>query len=726
MRFNFRLLGLTGFSALATITLAQKEKLKPVTIEFAESQSFYMYSFKQFAWMRQHDLLSSDGPTGLTDWDVKSGKKTSLGDTTSLASLKAAGGPSSGPLPWPDIIDPNGNAFLYHLSAGYFLFDITSNSFKKLDAIPSAAEQVRLSPDDSMVSFVKDHNLYGLSIADGQTKQLTTTGAPSFLNGTLTWEYWEEIYNHDDTATWWSPDSKHLAFFETDESPVPLSTVVDFRQQYPKLVTQCYPKPGQPNPIVRLKVIDESSGDIASVPVVDGQEYIVGVKWAGPDELLFETLNRAQSEAKFNVFKPSTGTAATIAKDDNNWLDVYTDFDYIDGGKYLLFDSAKDGQEHLYKAATDGSGSVQPVTHGSWQVISKDLFGPDAVDYVDREHDRIFFTCTRDSYLDRNVYSVNTDGSNLQEITKEQGTHSASFSPDGRYYVDSFSSLKAMPRDELRSSDGKLIAVVAKSDPSVMAQYAHSTGKLTFIPARDGFLLPAWIVKPRNMKPGKKYPVILSIYGGPEAPQVNDQWDFGWADNQLYCDAGFIVANVDCRSSMVKDRLLTANVHGHFYGASERNDFVDAARWLKKQPDIDPNRVGIMGWSGGGGNTLNCMCHSTEFKAGIAGAPYADPSFYDVFYSEHLFGLPKDNPQGYADAAVEHFAKNLHGKLLLMWGTGDDNVHPQNEEAFIDACIAAGKQIQVMIYPMRKHGFADLGAIEHRQQAFLDFFKANL
>jgi dipeptidyl-peptidase-4 len=207
---------------------------------------------------------------------------------------------------------------------------------------------------------------------------------------------------------------------------------------------------------------------------------------------------------------------------------------------------------------------------------------------------------------------------------------------------------------------------------------------------------------------------------------ILDRFPFFWAHDQLLSDNGYVVLNVDCRTAVFRGKKWINKYRGHLYGAPERNDFVDAARWIKKQPYADPDRVGVWGWSGGGGNTLNLLCHTNEFKAGVAGAPFVDPAYYDTLYSEQLFGLPKDNPKGYEDAAVWRYAKDLHGKLLLVWGSADNNVQQQQELAFVNACIAAGKQIQMIVFPNRGHGFGDKAASKYFYQAWLDFWKENL
>lgn len=691
---------------------------KPVTSDFIVHRADAIYPARWMAWTKDHDLLLAD-PTGITDLDAATGQTRHLGNT---ASLKAAGGPSLKKLGPPDAVDPSGKHLGYSFDQGFFVLDTATNQFHRLP-LPKGAEEVHFSPDGESVSFVKDHDLYVCS-STGEPKRLTTTGKPDLLNGQMTWVYWEEIYSHDSNAAWWSPDSRQLAYFETDESPVPRTSYVDYRPQYPTTTTQCYPKPGHPNPIVRLKVVNPETGETQTVPTVQNQEYIVGVKWGEAGKLLFCTFNRAQTEARYNLFEPDTQKLTTLVVDPGKWLEVNTDFDLVDGGHSLLFASSRTGTDHYYKVPITG-GAVTPITKGDWTVESN-VEGPTAMQNLDKKNGRLLFTCTKDSFLERQVYAVNTDGSGLRRVTQGRGYHYVLASPDGQYFTDEWSNLNKVPETKLWSVSGKPLRTIDAPHPEVLNEIYHNWPKPITIKARDGYPLPALLRMPRKMTPGKRYPVILHVYGGPESPMIMDRWSFFWADDQLLSDNGYIVLAVDCRTATIKSKRLQAANRGHFYGAQERNDFVDAARWIKRQPYADPNRVGIWGYSGGGGNTVNCMVHTTEFKAGIAGAPYIDPAYYDTFYSEHLFGLPKDNPTGYKESAAWRYAQNLHGKLLLVWGSSDDNVQQQHELAFVDACVKAGKPVQVMIYPNRKHGIGDPAAFKHFTQLSLEFWKANL
>ncbi len=623
---------LTIVLALVGVATQAQHKPQPMTLDFALTKSDEVQPARWMMWIKDHDLLladETDKTGGVVDLDASTGKKTHIGTQATLRSLQKAGGTSISQLgTTPDAVDQSGKYLGYIFDQSFFLLNTVTNTFTKTQA-PRGSEEFHFSPDGNLLSYVTNHDLYVENTSTGDTKRLTNTGKPNLLNGTMTWVYWEEIYNHDSNASWWSPDSSNLAFFETDESPVPPTTYVNYNTQYVTTTTQCYPKPGHPNPIVRLKIADVKTGSTQTVPVATDQEYIVGVKWTDPRHLLFQTFNRAQAEARFNLYDLDNKELKTIAIDKEKWLDGNMDFDLVDGGASLLFVSPRSGFDHLYKVPITG-GTPTPITQGDWQLESN-VEGPTAVEHLDKQSGRIFFTGTKDSFLQRQVYTVNTDGSNLKRITTGRGYHYVLVSPDGKYFTDEYSNIETAPITTLFTTEGKRLQIVDAAHPEILKQVVHNDEKFVSFPARDGFQLAAKLRMPSNMQRGKKYPVILHIYGGPESPMVMDRFSFFWALDQLLSDSGYIVLSVDNRTASIRGKKWLNRNRGHLYSTVELNDFVDAARWIKKQPFADANRVGVWGWSGGGGNTLNCLCHSTEFKAGVAGAPYVDPAFLRHF-----------------------------------------------------------------------------------------------
>jgi dipeptidyl-peptidase-4 len=298
-------------------------------------------------------------------------------------------------------------------------------------------------------------------------------------------------------------------------------------------------------------------------------------------------------------------------------------------------------------------------------------------------------------------------------------------SPDARFYLDNFSDVRTLPSLTLRRADGASVSVVAPPRPELLARFDLQYPELTTIPASDGFRMPARMLRPKDFREDRRYPVILYVYGGPSAPQVTNSWPGTLLVDQLYLAEGFVLLTVDNRAATGVSKRLENTVAG---GATEpeTRDLLDAVRWLKRQPWVDPARVGVWGWSYGGTVTLSLLTRSQEFKAGISGAPVTDWRFYDAKWAEALAGLPSENPEAYERASLVKRAGDLHGRLLLVHGTYDDNVHPQNTQAFADALIQSGKLFEQMIYPMRKHGVTDRPGVIHLQRTMLDFWKRHL
>jgi dipeptidyl-peptidase-4 len=344
---------------------------------------------------------------------------------------------------------------------------------------------------------------------------------------------------------------------------------------------------------------------------------------------------------------------------------------------------------------------------------------------VDEKNGWIYFTALEQSSIERHLYRIRPDGSGFTRISKEPGTHRISMSPNAQYFLDRYSDVRTLPALRLHASDGAMRQTVAAARPELLEPYDVQFPELFTIPADDGFAMPAEVMKPKDFRADGKYPVVMFIYGGPAAPQVTNAWQGDVLWNQLLLDAGYVVVKVDNRSATGINKDLENTVLKHL-GEAETPDLVAAARWLKKQSWVDPARVGVWGWSYGGYMTLNLMTRSQEFKAGIAVASGADWRYYDSKWTEAAMRTPQENPAGYESTSLIPLAKQLHGRLLIVFGTYDDNVHPYNELAFVDALVAAQKRFDMMAYPMRKHGIADEAATLHLYRLMLDFWKANL
>jgi dipeptidyl-peptidase-4 len=403
------------------------------------------------------------------------------------------------------------------------------------------------------------------------------------------------------------------------------------------------------------------------------------------------------------------------------------DLYFLNDGRHFLWPSERDGYMHLYRYRLDGTLENQ-VTKGQWAMASAGgiaYWVRQALVGVDEKDDWIYFTALERSSIERHLYRVHSDGSGMTRLSKEPGTHRISMSPNASFYFDTFSDVRTLPALVLHTSDGTSRQTLAAPRPEVLGPYDVQYPELRTIPAQDGFAMPAEIMKPKGFQANRKYPVILFVYGGPAAPQVSNAWQQNVLWDQLLLKAGYVVVQVDNRSATAISKGLENGMLKHA-GEAETPDLVAAVRWLKKQPWVDGGRVGVWGWSYGGTMTLNLMTRSQEFKAGIAVAPVTDWRYYDSKWTESIMKRPEDNAEGYDSTSVVRRAGQLHGHLLIVHGTYDDNVHPENEQAFIDALVAAGKQFEAMIYPMRKHGITDQPATIHLYKMMLEFWKRNL
>ncbi len=619
---------------------------------------------------------------------------------------------------------------MFLLDGDLFLLELGTSGFHRLTSTEAAEKSARFSPDGNKLAFVRDNDLYVYDIANKTEKRLTESGSETLLNGTVSWVYWEEVFGRQDLGYWWSEDSSAIAFLQTDESPVSVMHFVDFEPAVPRVITQRYPKTGEINPIVRLGVVESASGritwmDTSEVPF----EYIVRVKWL-PDSrrLSFQTLNRMQNRLDLYLMDRDTGEMTHLmAETDPAWINVHDDLHFLDDGEHFIWASERNGYAHLYRYTLEGD-LVNPITQGEWSIRASSgvYWVRQGVAAIDEGQGWVYFTALEKSSTERHLYRIRFDGSGMKRVSRADGTHRIAFSPDSRYYFDSYSNSSTLPALSLHTSDGEVSTVIAPSRQELLSGFDIQYPEVLTVPAKDEFLMPAQISKPKDFDPGKKYPVILHVYGGPAAPTVNNRWSSALYFDQILLRSGFLVMRVDGRSATGISKHLEALVLRELMGEGELNDLVAAVGWLKSQPFVDPDRIGIWGWSGGGTFTLLAMTRSKEFKAGISVAPVTDQHYYDTKFSEAYMKTPGANPEGYEKTSLVRTAKDLHGRLLLVHGTYDDNVHPQNSWHFIDELIEAGKSFDMMFYPKRKHGISDRPARRHLYKKMLEFWKTYL
>jgi dipeptidyl-peptidase-4 len=722
----------------AALALGAQERKRSVTLEWMFSDSAAQATtLASYAWLRDGTAMVYDRRVAPEErtferLDPASGKRAGALDMrAALASLREArsGAETPNVLDWPVQLDSGGQRAVYAFDGDLFLLELPTARFRRLTRTDSVERVPRLAPDGSKVAFVRANDLYVYDFATNAEVRLTTDGSATILNGTLSWVYWEEIFGRQDVAYWWSPDSRALAFLRTDESPVGIAHFLDHRPQYPRLITQRYPKVGTANPIVRVGVVELPSARTTWLDL-GSYEYVIRVAWIpGAQRLAVQTMNRAQDSLWLRFASRAKGDATLILTEtDPGWVNTSEDLYFLKDGKHFLWSSERTGYAHLYRYTMRGN-LVNPVTSGEWAVQSSGtgaFWIRRTVSAIDERAGWVYFTAGEKSSLERHLYRVRLDGSRMHRLTKENGTHRIGFAPSGRFYFDRHSSLTSMPQLTLRRADGERVLEVAASRPELLAAFDIRMPELLSIPTGDGFRMPAFIFRPRDFTPAKRYPVILDVYGGPSAPTVANGWYFLPYDHIL-ADRGYVVVRVDNRAATGISKRLENMFARQGFGGVWLTDLFDAVRWLKAQSWVDGGRIGIWGWSGGGTYTLAAMTHSADFKAGIAVAPVTDWRYYDTKWAEPLSARPHANTNGGSpNETLLDVAKNLSGRLLLVHGTYDDNVHPQNSWAFIDQLISAGKTFEMMWYPMRQHGISDDAASMHLYKTMIEFWERNL
>jgi dipeptidyl-peptidase 4 len=619
--------------------------------------------------------------------------------------------------------NPAETAVLINWSNDLFYYELGSDRAVRLTSNPDEEVGEGFSPDGRMVSFVRGNNLYVEDLGmQRRERALTRDGGPKILNGRLDWVYQEEIYGRGNFgAYWWSPDSTSIAFLRFDENPVPEFTVVDHIPYYQRVEVTPYPKAGAPNPNVQLGVVNAAGGEIRWVDTFKYQPadmLISRVSWT-PDskKVIYQAQNREQTFLDLNVAEARDGKVSTLFRETTKaWVGVLGEPRWLSDGTFL-WQSERNGWRHLYHYSADGK-MLRQVTDGKWEVR--------AIEGVDETKKLIYFTATEHSHIATQGYRIGLDGTGLTRITTGEGTHRFDVSPTQNYFLNVWSDIKTPGQTRLYDISGKLVRAIDENNVTALKDYKLGATELLQVKTRDGFVMEAMMIKPPDFDPRKKYPVMVFTYGGPHAPQVRNAWGattYMW--HQLLAQKGYIMWVCDNRTASGKGAESTWPVYKNF-GELELRDIEDGLTWLKNQSYVDGSRIGMWGWSYGGFMTSYALTHSQSFKMGIAGGTVADWRDYDSVYTERYMQTPQNNPDGYKKSSPVTAAKDLHGKLLLIHGAIDDNVHMQNTMQFVYELQKAGKQFELMLYPKSRHGVTDPLLVKHMRQMMTDFIVKNL
>ncbi|HEY1424766.1 MAG TPA: S9 family peptidase [Candidatus Acidoferrum sp.] len=614
---------------------------------------------------------------------------------------------------------PHADGILFIAEKALGWFDIKTAETPTLLQSQEAIADVKFSPDGKFVSFVRNHNLFVVSVADGKERALTTGGTEEVRKGEADWVYPEELDLK--TAYWWSPDSSKVAFLEMDESQVSKYPLVDFASFDGDAEEERYPAAGGKNPIVHVYTVSVSGGEPKLMDTgAETNQYLPRVDWLRDSRrVAIQRLNRPQTQLELLLADAETGKSSVLLTEkDAYWINIADDLRFLKDGKRFIWSSERSGYRHLYLYGLDGK-EVAQLTDGKWEVTG--------VEAVDEAKGLIYFRATEKTPIERHLYRVGLDGKGFARITKQDGVHNVLLSPDAGAFVDTYSNAMRPPQQFVSKADGTLLAMLNENKVAELADYHLSPVEFVTVKTHDGMDLNAWVIKPANFDPAKKYPVLVYTYGGPHAQVVMKQWGgatFLW--HQLMAQKGFVIFALDNRGSAGRGHLFEEPIHFRF-GAQEMSDQRDGAAWLKGQPWVDSSRIGIWGWSYGGHMTLHAMFEDPEdFKAGFAGGPVTDWHYYDTIYTERYIGLLPENEESYQSSSPMEKAGHLKGKLLIAHGTGDDNVHFANTLSLVDKLIELGKSVEVMPFPGRGHGVSDPPARVYLMNRVTQFFVENL
>lgn len=625
----------------------------------------------------------------------------------------------------------------YDTRGDYWVYDLQTKQLRQLGAgrPESSLMFAKFSPDGGKVAYVSEHNIFVEDLQNGQQKQLTKDGAHKLINGTFDWAYEEEFSARDGFR--WSPDSKRIAYWQLDATQVKDYIMFDMLDGvYAKVIPVEYPVAGEAPSPYKIGVVDITSAATRwmEIPGDPSNTYLPRMEWAASaDELIVQQLNRKQNESTLYLCNAGSGKARPIYKEqDKAWIDIlpswdnsysYGGWDWLDGGKEFLWASEKDGWRHLYRVSRDGK-KEHLITKGNYDVM--EIAG------IDEKGGYVYFMASPENATQKYLYRTRLNGRGKAERlspASQPGTHTYSLSPNARYAQHRFSNHYTKPASEWVSLPNHKATASESAVEKAIASTEKAASGVEFIKVKtaDGVEMDAWMAKPANFDPKKKYPLVFYVYTEPAGQTVTDV--YGAGRNNLYkgsmAEDGYIYVSVDNRGTPApKGRDWRKSIYRKV-GQLNISDQAAAARELLKLPYVDSSRVAVWGWSGGGSATLNLLFqHPDLYKTGISVAAVANQLTYDNIYQERYMGLPQENREDFVKGSPITHAKNLQGNLLYIHGTGDDNVHYNNAEQLVNELIKHNKQFQFMPYPNRSHSISEgEGTSEHLSTLFTNFLK---
>lgn len=667
-----------------------------------------------------------DGPT-IEKFSYKSGESVGL-----IISQKVIQEQTGKNIPFVDYeFSPDENKVLlatqkesiyrHSSKSRYYIYDLKNG---ELDSLATEGKQqlATFSPTDNKVAFVKDNRMH-IQDFDDPKSELTSFGKgedDAYIAGAVDWVYEEEFSFHKGFE--WSPDGEYIAYYQTDEREVPLFSMdVYGRSLYPHEDEFKYPKAGEPNSEVGIHIFDVKNEKDMAVNIPEEYEYIPRIKWMQDDHtLVIFTMNRHQD--KLTLWKVEAGeTEAKKLYEEKapSYLEINDNLTFLKDGSFI-WTSEKDGFMHIYHIGKDGFQQKQ-LTSGEWEVT--EFYG------VDEDNKTIYYQAAEASPLTRGIYRINLNGKGKTKLSDKKGWNDAEFSDGFKFYINTYSSKDVPTLETLHTSDGKQIRVINDNEGLRERLRGFNLAPKEFFTFENenGTELNGWMIKPQNFDPGKEYPVLMFVYGGPGSQTVKNQYDgFNHFYYQTLANEGYIVASVDNRGTGARGRDFRTTTYQQL-GKVETEDQISAAKYLGGLPYVNANRIGIWGWSYGGYMSSLALTKGAEvFKMAIAVAPVTNWRFYDSIYTERYMRTPQENADGYDDNSPINHVDKMEGPYLLVHGGADDNVHLQNTMRMTESLVQANKQFDMFIYPDKNHGIYGGNTRYHLYTKMTNFIKENL
>lgn len=748
MKFKLKLLG-AALAAVALFVLsahAQAVDKRTLTLDriFA-SNEFRSETFGPARWVEDGSAYTTLEPSAthkeardIVRYEAASGARTILIGATSLVPNGASAPLAIDDYTWSKdgrklLIFTNSKPVWRQNTRGdYWVFDIAAKKLSQVgrNAPPSTLMFAKFSPDGTRVGYVRENNLYVEETATSRVTQLTRNGSKRFINGTFDWVYEEELDLRDGWR--WSPDGRSIAYWQMDTEGVQDFHLINNTDSlYPKITSIQYPTAGETNSAARVGVVSATGGMTRwlQVPGDPRNNYIARMNWAGnSNEIVLLQLNRRQNLLNVIIGDARSGQVQTIlAEKDEAWVDVdIDDLAWLSDGKRFLWPSERDGWRHVYVASRAGT-EPQLITPGAFDVIS--------IESVDEKAGWLYFIASPDNATQRYLYRIALTGNGRPERispTGQTGTHSYTIAPNGAWAFHSFSTISLPPTIELVHLPSHRVVRPLAANAATIARVKEldvNQPEFLKVDIGGGVALDGWVIKPPRFDSSKRYPVLIYVYGEPAGQTVLDRWmstRYLW--HQMLAQHGYVVMSFDNRGTPAPRGRAWRKVVYRKIGVLAAEEQAAAARVAQSWPFVDPKRIAIWGWSGGGSMTLNQMFRYPDiYQVGMSIAPVTDQRFYDTIYQERYMGLPQDNGEDYRLGSPVTHAAGLAGKLLIVHGTGDDNVHYKGTEVLANVLIANKKQFTMMAYPNRRHGISEgPNTTRHLFELLTTFLETNM